>query len=236
VFAHSDKLKSIVENLEKILSKKGTVVIEIQYLLRTIKDLTFDNIYHEHYNYWTLTSLLYFFKNSSLSIYKVEEINTHGGSLRVFLCNNVYKKQDKSIKLLLDREKKFGIQDFKTYLRFGNNVNYLKENVINNIKNLKNKYKTLVGYGSPAKATTLLNFYNLDNKFIDFTIEDNALKQGKLIPGVNIPIKKPIDRKIKNSVLIVLAWNYFNEIKNKNKKYFNKIISIKDLEKEKLNI
>ena len=90
----------------------------------------------------------------------------------------------------------------------------------------------MIGYGSPAKATTLLNFYSLDSNFIDFTIEDNALKQGKLIPGVNIPIKKPINRKIKNSVLIVLAWNYFNEIKNKNKKYFNKIISIKDLEKK----
>tara|TARA_B100000902_G_scaffold3870_1_gene4950 strand:+ start:10447 stop:13008 length:2562 start_codon:yes stop_codon:yes gene_type:complete len=236
VFAHSDNLKSIVQNLEKILSKKGTVIIEVQYLLKTMKDLTFDNIYHEHYNYWTLTSLLYFFRNSSLTIFKAEEINTHGGSLRIFLSSNINKKQDKSIRLLLNNEKKFGIQDFKTYLRFGNNVNHLKENVIKNIKNLKNKYQKLVGYGSPAKATTLLNFYNLDSSFIDFTIEDNALKQGKLIPGVNIPIKKPINRKIKNSVLIVLAWNYFNEIKNKNKKYFNKIISIKDLEKEKLNI
>ena len=70
VFAHSDNLKSIVENLEKILSKKGTVIIEVQYLLKTMKDLTFDNIYHEHYNYWTLTSLLYFFRNSSLTIFK----------------------------------------------------------------------------------------------------------------------------------------------------------------------
>ena len=127
------------------------------------------------------------------------------------MSSNINKKQDQSVRLLLKSEKKFGIQDFKTYLRFGNNVNHLKENLIKNIKNLKNKYQKLIGYGSPAKATTLLNFYSLDSNFIDFTIEDNALKQGKLIPGVNIPIKKPINRKIKNSVLIVLAWNYFNK-------------------------
>ena len=83
VFAHSDNLKSIVENLEKILSKK-VVIIEVQYLLKTIKDLTFDNIYHEHYNYWTYFVII-FFRNSSLTIFKAEEINTHGGSKNIFV-------------------------------------------------------------------------------------------------------------------------------------------------------
>mgnify|MGYP000202178392 CR=1 FL=1 len=129
----------------------------------------------------------------------------------------------------------FGIKNFETYKDFSKKIQRLKKNVIKNISNLK-KHNKIIGFGSPAKATTFLNFYGLNDKFLDFTIEDNKLKQNKFIPGADIPIKKPVSKKIKNSLLIVLAWNYFNEIKAKNLKYFNKIISIKDLENDKLNI
>ena len=130
----------------------------------------------------------------------------------------------------------FGIKKFDTYLDFSSKVNKLRDNVMRNIKFLKKEYKNIIGYGSPAKATTLLNFYGIDNSYFNFTIEDNKLKQKKFIPGVNIPISKPVRKKIKNSILIVLAWNYFKDIEEKNKKFFDKIISIKDLENEKLNI
>ncbi len=235
VFAHSDDLKTMAACILKLLSKKGIAVIEVQYLVNTIKDLTFDNIYHEHYNYWSLTSLKYFFDKLEAKIFDVEKINTHGGSLRIFVSKDKNININNNVNKVLSEEIIFGIKNFKTYQNFSKKIQKIKKNVINNISKVK-QYKNIVGFGSPAKATTLLNFYGLNNKLIKFTIEDNKLKQNKLIPGVDISIKKPVSKKIKSSLLVVLAWNYFKEIKEKNLKYFNKIISIKDLENDKLNI
>ena len=95
VFAHSDKLKEMAECMIKLLGKNGTIVIEVQYLLNTLKDLTFDNIYHEHYNYWSLTSIINFFNQFNVKIFRSETINTHGGSLRIYITKN---KKDKSRK------------------------------------------------------------------------------------------------------------------------------------------
>ena len=103
VFAHSNKLKLMTECMLKLLKKNGTIIIEVQYLVNTLKDLTFDNIYHEHYNYWSLTSLVNFFNNFSAKIYKAEKIDTHGGSIRIYVKKDHKIKIDKSIKKLLKR-------------------------------------------------------------------------------------------------------------------------------------
>ena len=230
VFAHSDNLKEMAECMLKLLDKRGTIIIEVQYLLNTIKDLTFDNIYHEHYNYWSLTSLINFFKQFEVTLYKAERINTHGGSIRIYIKKGRKNKVENSIKELLKIEEKFGIKNYKTYEEFGKKVQKIKENVRKNIKNLKSNGKKLIGYGSPAKATTALNFFGISEE-IDFIVEDNKLKQGKFVPGVNIPIvnkKKVLD---KNNNMIVLAWNFYQDIKNNNKELSNNFVSIKDLEK-----
>ena len=158
VFAHSDKLKEMAECMIKLLNKNGVLIIEIQYLLNTLKDLTFDNIYHEHYNYWSLTSLLNFFVNFDVKIFKAEKIKTHGGSLRIFISKNKKIKIHKSIDKILIEEEKFGIKKLKTYKKFSKKINKIKENVINNFAQLKKQNRTIIGYGAPAKATTALNF------------------------------------------------------------------------------
>ena len=119
--------------------KDGTIVLEVQYLLNTLKDLTFDNIYHEHYNYWSLTSLINFFKQFDVKIFKAETINTHGGSLRVFLKKGKGIKIENNVKSLLKKEEKFGIKNFKTYKDFGEKVYKIRENVLKNLKELKKK-------------------------------------------------------------------------------------------------
>ena len=230
VFAHSDNLKEMAECMLKILSKSGVIIIEVQYLLNTLKDLTFDNIYHEHYNYWSLTSLVNFFKQFEAKIVKSEKINTHGGSLRIYVKKDKKSKIDKSVNHLLLEEEKFSIKNFKTYEDFGKKINQIKSNVKKNIRELQLKGKKIIGFGSPAKATTALNFFGISDE-IDFVVEDNKLKHGKFIPGVKIPIFGKDSISNKNNTILVLAWNFYNDIKENNKELSNDFINIKDLEK-----
>ena len=229
VFAHSDKLKEMAKCMFSLLGKKGTIIIEVQYLMNTLNDLTFDNIYHEHYNYWSLTSLLNFFKQFQGKIYRAEKIDTHGGSLRIYVKKGKKVKIESSVKKMLGDEEKFGIKKYKTYQEFGKKVYKIRENVIKNIKKLKTSNKTIIGYGAPAKATTALNFFGI-SKEIDFIIEDNKLKHNKFIPGVKIPIKNKSKIVNKNNTLLVLAWNFFKDIKKNNAELSNDFVNIKELE------
>tara|TARA_B100000780_G_scaffold270005_1_gene229372 strand:- start:210 stop:2756 length:2547 start_codon:yes stop_codon:yes gene_type:complete len=229
VFAHSDKLKEMAECMLKLLSKNGTIIIEVQYLLNTIQDLTFDNIYHEHYNYWSLTSLVNFFNRFNSTIYKVERINTHGGSIRIYIKKSKKIKIENSVKTLLKLEESCGLKKYKTYQDFGEKINKLKENVTKNISELKKNNKKIVGFGAPAKATTALNFFGISDQ-IDYVVEDNQLKHNKFIPGVLIPIKSKKNLKEKDALILVLAWNFYNDIKKNNANLSNKFVNIKDLE------
>jgi len=229
VFAHSDKLKEMAECIFKLLSRNGTIIIEVQYLLNTLKDLTFDNIYHEHYNYWSLTSLINFFNHYDAAIYRAEKINTHGGSIRVYIKKGKKVKIENSVKTLIKEEEKFGIKKYQTYQEFAKKVYKIRDNVRKNILKLKNKNTKIIGYGSPAKATTALNFFGI-SKEIDCIVEDNKLKHGKFLPGMNIPILSKVQIKGKPDYAVVLAWNFLDEIKKKNSDLADKFISIKDLE------
>ena len=229
VFAHSDKLKEMTECMLQLLKKNGTIIIEVQYLLNTLQDLTFDNIYHEHYNYWSLTSLINFFNQFNAKITNVERINTHGGSLRIFVQKGKAPKIKNSVKKLLNEEEEYGIKNYKTYEKFGKKINEIQRNVQKNIKKIKSSGKKIIGYGSPAKATTSLNFFGISNE-IEFVVEDNNLKHGKFIPGVKIPIVSKDKVEDKNNTILVLAWNFYNEIKENNKELSDNFINIKELE------
>ena len=229
VFAHSDKLQEMAECMFKLLSKKGTIIIEVQYLMNTLKDLTFDNIYHEHYNYWSLTSLVNFFKRFNGKIFRSETIDTHGGSIRVYLKKDNKVKVEKSVIQMLKDEEKYGIKKFQTYKEFGDKVYKIRENVRKNLRKLKDKNNLIIGYGAPAKATTALNFFGI-SKEINFIVEDNKLKHNKFIPGVKIPIKNKSHIKSRKNTLIVLAWNFYHDIKKNNSSLSENIINIKDLE------
>ena len=131
---------------------------------------------------------------------------------------------------MIKEEEKFGIKHYKTYQNFGDKVNKIRENVLKNINKLKKDKIKLIGYGAPAKATTALNFFGI-SKQIDFIVEDNKLKHNKFIPGVKIPIfnKSKISEKV--PAIVVLAWNFYNDIKENNKDLTDNFVNIKDLEK-----
>ena len=218
VFAHSDGLREILKNTEMLLKNDGEFIFEIQYLLRTLKDLTFDNIYHEHVNYWCLLAILKFFEDSELKVYKVKEVDTHGGSLRVYATKDKNKRIDMKNKL----------DKYTTYLKFAEKVEANKQKSLEMISKIKLENKNVIGYGAPAKATTILNYFGLSNKDIKYTIDDNSLKQNKFIPGTNIQIKNINDIKPENyDYVLVLAWNFFENIKSKNKDIFDRAKFIK---------
>ena len=136
----------MAECMFKLLSKNGTIILEVQYLLNTLKDLTFDNIYHEHYNYWSLTSLVNFFNQFSAKIFRAERIDTHGGSLRIYISKSKKNKIEKSVQNLLKEEDKFGIKNYKTYIEFAKKVYNIRKNVRQNISKLRENNDKIVGY------------------------------------------------------------------------------------------
>ena len=235
VFAHSDKLKDMLTGVfTRLLKPNGRFIIEVQYLKDTIKDLTFDNIYHEHVNYWSVLSLRNFAIENHIALLKVEHVNTHGGSIRAYFGNKD-QPVDASVQEFIDEEIKFGMDKYETYVQFGKNVENVKNTVCRNFEKLKAENPNIIAYGSPAKATTALNYFGIDCNSIKCTIEDNSLKHGKLIPGVNIPItsKSQIDLTTPHTI-IVLAWNFFDSIVKNNQdlvKAGHKFVNIKDLEK-----
>jgi SAM-dependent methyltransferase len=233
VFAHADGLEEIANAVFEALKPEGTFIVEVQYLLDTIKDLTFDNIYHEHVNYWSVISINSFFNRLGYNVVKVEHINTHGGSIRVYV-QNYGTERDKSVTDFITSELEFGLTEYNTYLEFAKKVEQAKANVNANIKKYKDQGLTLVGYGSPAKATTSLNYYGVED--IDYIIEDNSLKHNKILPGVKIPIysKDKLNEKLPD-VIVVMAWNFIEEIKKNNQDLIDKgvkFISIKELQNE----
>lgn len=232
IFAHADDLDEIANCAMDILKDNGSFIIEVQYLLDTIKDLTFDNIYHEHVNYWSVISLNNFFNRLGYFIYRVEHINTHGGSIRVYV-KKTSENIENSVVEFIKAEEEFGMTKYSTYLDFAKKIEEAKSNVVSNIKSMKEKGLKIVGYGAPAKATTALNYYGITNNEIEYIVEDNNLKHEKIIPGVNIPIfsKEKINEKTPD-VIIVMAWNFFEEIKKNNQDLIDrgiKFISIKEL-------
>ena len=222
VFAHNKNIKKLAINLISILKDNGVLIIEVQYLIAMIQKNLFDNVYHEHFHYWSVTSLNYLFNDLNCSIFKVEKIDTHGGSIRCYIKKNIIKKNLR-IKSILKYEKECGLHNKKLFLEFSNKLEK-KKNIFKNFL-LKNKGKNIVGYGAAAKTSTLLNFLEVSDN-IKCIIDDNKLKQNHYIPGTKIKIvsKNKIDKDI--DYLIVFAWNYFEEIKKKIK-YAKKTISIR---------
>jgi len=234
VFAHSDKIDEIARTMKNLLEEEGVIIIEIQYLMDTLKDLTFDNIYHEHVNYWCLHSLKYFFKKHEMKIFDAEKIDTHGGSLRIYVSRNLNIKEEKMIRIILDEEIKAGINNYKVFQEFDKRIREIKKKINKNFNSLEKNFKQIIGYGSPAKASTAINFFGL-GKYFSFILEDNPLKFNKFLPigfmnSIKIIEKKKYKKNL-NDKIVVLAWNYFDYIKKNNEFIADQIISIKDLER-----
>ena len=221
VFAHANDIDSFAENVKCLLKKDGIFVIEVQYFIDTIQKMTFDNIYHEHLSYFTLTSLIYFFKRHGMEIFNAQRVDSHGGSLRAFVKKNEGRhKTSKNVDKILKHENEIGINNLEIYTEFARRVYAAREKLRSYVENIKKQGMSIAGYGAPAKSTTLLNFCRIGSDFLDYIVDDSPLKIGLYTPGTHIPVVGPdfIGKKRPDYILI-LAWNFAKEILAKTKKY-----------------
>lgn len=217
VFAHIDDIHSVLENVNRLMRDDGIFVIEFPYLRTMIEQLLFDMIYHEHLSYITILPLAYVLSRYQLHIFDIEEVATHGGSLRVYISkvSSSYQISPK-VNQMIEEEATMGLKSDEIYTHFADRVAAAKKKIVEYVTQLISSGKSLAGYGAPAKATTLINYCGLSTNEIEFIVDDNSLKQGRLIPGTRIPIV-PIQHLQENprDFLLIFAWNVASDIVKK---------------------
>lgn len=215
VLAQVPDLNDFVAGIPLILKEGGTVTIEFPHVMKTIEENQFDQIYHEHFCYFGLISAEAVFAGHGLTIFDVEELWTHGGSLRIFARHTSDESRPVSDRVhqLRRREEEAGLRDPATYARFEDQVHETKRKLLELLIAAKREGKTIVGYGAPGKGNTLLNYCGIREDFVDFTVDRNPYKQGRYLPGTHIPIYAPerID-EVRPDYILILPWNFKDEI------------------------
>ena len=214
VLAQVPDVNDFVAGLCVALKPDGVVTIEFPHLMRLVEENQFDTIYHEHFSYFSLFSAQQIFNAHGLMIFDVEELSTHGGSLRIYAAHAAAGRHASArMDELRQRELRQGVNTLDYYRGFAERVRETKRRLLEFLIDAKRQGKTIVGYGAPGKGNTLLNYCGIRTDFVDFTVDRNPYKQGRFLPGTRIPIYAPdhIDRRQPDYVLI-LPWNLREEI------------------------
>ena len=215
VLAQVPRPNDFVQGLQLLLKPGGVVTIEFPHLLRLMAENQFDTIYHEHFSYFSFLSAERIFAAQGLTVFDVEELPTHGGSLRLYArhAEDTARPVTSRARELRQREIEAGIWRLETYARFGEQVKETKRRLLEFLIEVKRHGKTVVGYGAPGKGNTLLNYCGVRTDFIDFTVDRSPYKQGKFLPGTRIPIHHPDRiRETKPDYVLILPWNFKDEI------------------------
>ncbi len=217
VFAHVPLLNDFIIGLKTLLKPNGVITLEFPHLLQLMKNNQFDTIYHEHFSYFSLITAKKIFEHHGLKIFDVEELSTHGGSLRLFITHfdNDQFNETLEINSVMEKEKKFGLTQINTYENFSKNILQIKTNLLNFLEKAKKNSKHIICYGAPAKGNTLLNYCKISKTLIDYTVDKNPNKQNLFLPGTHIPIFSPEKiKETKPDFILILPWNLQNEILN----------------------
>lgn len=214
VLAHVPNLNDFIKGMKIILKPEGLITMEFPHLLRLIEENQFDTIYHEHFSYFSFITVEKIFSHHGLTIFDVDEIPTHGGSLRIYACHLESKREiSEKVQELKEREEKIGITNMDFYHSFSEKVKRTKRDILRFLIELKESGKKIAAYGAPAKGNTLLNYCGIRTDFIDFTVDKNPHKQGCYLPGSRIPIYHPDKLKEERpDYVVILPWNLKDEI------------------------
>lgn len=223
VFAHIDDLDEVIGGLKILLKDNGVFIMEAPYLIDFLQKRYFDLVYHEHLSYWSVDALITLFKRFNMTVFNVEKVAVHGGSIRVFVKKEEDQLPvDKSVKQFLLKESRMKLKDINTYLDYAQKVYENKVKLLLLLKKIKSEGKTIAAYGAPAKGNTLLNFFSIGTETLDFVVDDSKFKQGLFTPGKHIPVvsSEQIYQK-KPDYILILAWNFAESIMKIHDKYKN---------------
>ena len=215
VLAHVPDLNDFVSGMAKLLKPQGVITMEFPHLLRLMAQNQFDTIYHEHFSYFSFLTVEKVFAAHGITLFDVEQISTHGGSLRIFGRHSAdgSKPVSPRVAALRQEELKAGLDNAKTYAAFAEQIKAIKRALLRFLIDAKEQGKTVVGYGAPAKGNTLLNYCGVRTDLIDYTVDRSPHKHGSYLPGVHIPIYHP-DRiaETRPDYVLILPWNLKEEI------------------------
>lgn len=215
VLAQVPGLNDFIKGMKILLKHNGIITIEYPHLVRLMEEKQFDTIYHEHFSYFSLTTSEKIFAAHGLTIFDVEELPTHGGSLRIYArhAEDDTKQVSERVRELRQREKTYGLTRMETYLAFSEKVKETKRKLLEFLIKAKSEGKSIAGYGAPGKGNTLLNYCGIRTDFIDYTVDRNPYKHCRYTPGTHIPIFPPDKiRETRPDYLFILPWNLKKEI------------------------
>ncbi len=215
VLAQVPNLNDFVEGLKILLKPGGVITIEFPHLSRLIEENQFDTIYHEHFSYFSFFSAEKIFAAHGLRLFDVDELPTHGGSIRIYACheNDDSKVMSEKARELKEREVREGIAKLEYYENFAKHVKETKRKLLSLLIDLKRQGKVIAGYGAPGKGNTLLNYCGIRTDFLDYIVDRNPYKHGRYTPGTHIPIYPPERiRETRPDYVMILPWNLKKEI------------------------
>ena len=218
VLAHIPDLKDFIKSCIFLLNNDGVLSIEFPHLLNLIKKKQFDTIYDEHYYYFSLTSIQKVFNNYGMIIFDVEELTTHGGSLRIFVKKKVSTINNISfrVKKVLNKEKKEKLNSINGYNNFQKKINLIKKDKISFLNNQKRDGKKIIAFGAAHKASTFLNFCKINTNLVSHVVDDTKIKIGKFMPVSQIPVvSEKFVRKFKPDIVVILVWNLKRDVMKK---------------------
>jgi len=215
VLAQVPDINDFVSGIKILLKPTGVVTIEFPHLMRLIEENQFDTIYHEHFSYFSFISAEKIFAAHGITLFDVEELPTHGGSLRIYGRHTDYDTLPvtERAREMHEREVDAGFTNMERYSAFGEQVKETKRKILEFLIAIKRDGKSIAGYGAPGKGNTLLNYCGIRTDFLDYTVDRNPYKHGKFLPGTHIPIFSPeMIRKTKPDYVFILPWNFKDEI------------------------
>lgn len=215
VLAHDPNLNGFVKSLKILLKDNGIITMEFPHIMQLILNNQFDTIYHEHFSYFSLFTIIRIFEKHGLHIVNVEELPTHGGSLRIYASHNrshIMENLD-NVRDVLEKEKQMKLNELKGYMGFQEKVSKVKNDLLKFLLKQKKDGKTIAAYGAAAKGNTLLNYCGINKDLIDFVVDASPHKQGKFMPASHIPIySEQAILENKPDFIVILPWNIKEEI------------------------
>jgi hypothetical protein len=218
VYAHVPDINDFTRGLKAALKPGGTITLEFPHLMRLIEQAQFDTVYHEHFSYLSLQTVSRIFGAAGLRVWDVEELSTHGGSLRVLGCHENDRRSTRAaVKNVLKKEIEQGLQDMNTYLKFQPRADKIKDDLLSFLMEQKRLGKKVAAYGAAAKGNTLLNYAGVKLDLVEFVCDAAHAKQGKFMPGSHIPIFHPSEMLNRTyDCVLILPWNIASEVVQQN--------------------